>query len=123
MAKHAKIKSIDAEFLSGKARAIGGVAHQLPRRGLRHEEVFHAEVAHHLDGSLVGDVRTRCVGQLPVLGDDRDTHAVGGERKSHGATRRARTHHQDVGVGIPALLVLLVYGLACYDRWERRHPH
>lgn len=28
-----------------------------------------------------------------------------------------------VGVGIPVLLVVLGYGLARYDRWERRHTH
>ena len=27
-----------------------------------------------------------------------------------------------VGIGLPVLLVLLGYGLARYDRWERRHP-
>jgi hypothetical protein len=26
-----------------------------------------------------------------------------------------------VAVGIPALLLLMGYGLARYDRWERRH--
>jgi hypothetical protein len=28
-----------------------------------------------------------------------------------------------VGIGIPALLVALGYGLARYDLWARRHPH
>jgi hypothetical protein len=95
------------DFLAGQASGEHRVAHQVPGRAHRGGIGLDAEVAENFEGTLVGDVRPRAVGQPVPFCDDPDRHAIRGQRERSGRAGRAGADDQDVRVEIAALAHLL----------------
>jgi hypothetical protein len=86
------------ELLAGEAGAERRVAHQLPRRGLAHEAVLDAHVAHRLHRALVGDVRAGALRQPVVFRDEHRRDAVRRQEQRRGGAGWSGPDHEDVGL-------------------------